>query len=200
MAKCYTQKARKEYKCGKCGKVINPGETYFRIEAPHMPTKYRCSCCRPERSELTESEYLQWLYSLQDHLTETYDLESEDAKQELYDELENMRDELQERYDNIPESLQDGSAGEMLQDRISSLEDAMNELDNLEFPEEPNKEDYNKEVEVQEPEESDDGEAEVEDDAEVEENEEYENAMEDFRNELENYTSSIEEIIGNIAE
>lgn len=201
MAKMYQQKARKTYKCDKCGKDINPGDVYFKIEAPFRPTKYRCSCCRPERSELTESDYLQWLYRLQDHLNDDYDLKEESGKDELRDELENMKDELESRLENMPEQLQDSASGETLQNRIDSLDDAINELDCLEFPEEPNKEDYIKEVDVQENDESDGEteEAEIEDESE-EENEEYESAMEDFRNELDSYLSSIEEIIGNIEE
>lgn len=135
MAKSYYQKARKEYKCSKCGKVINPGDHYYKIEEMYRATRYRCEHCKPERSELTGSEYYSWLWDLQDHLEERYDLRSEECKDELYSELENVRDELQDKWDNIPESLQYSPNAEMIQERIDSLDDAMNELDNLEYPE-----------------------------------------------------------------
>lgn len=135
MAKAYYQKARKEYQCGKCGNKIHPGEYYYKLEALYQRTRYRCENCKPERSELTESEYYSWLWDLQDHLEERYDLRSEECKDELYSELENMRDELQDKWDNIPESLQYSPNAEMIQERIDSLDDAMNELDNLEYPE-----------------------------------------------------------------
>lgn len=90
--------------------------------------------CKPQRSELTNSEYLSWLFNLQDNLSTLYDLKEEGAKDELYYELEEQQNDLQDRFDNIPEQLQEGDAGQILQDRIDSLYNAMSELDCLEFP------------------------------------------------------------------
>ena len=136
MAKLYKQKARKEYVCNKCGSTINKGDEYYKVEAMYQRTKIRCIHCKPERSELTGSEYYSWLWDLQDHVAERYDLRSEEGRDELYSELENMRDELQDKLDNMPEQLQYASSGETLQERIDSIEDALNELDNAEFPDE----------------------------------------------------------------
>lgn len=150
MAKAHKQKAKKEYVCTKCGKTINKGEEYYKIEAMYSRTKYRCSNCKPERSELTSSEYYRWLWDLQDHLEDRYDLETEEVKDELYSELEDVRDELQDKLDNMPEQLQYAPTGEMLQERIYAIDDAMNELDNLEYPDREDCEDdeeYNDQIE-----------------------------------------------------
>lgn len=140
MAKCYSQKARKEYVCNKCGKPIHKGDQYFKIEAMYAKTKYRCCDCKPERSELTSSEYLSWLYDLQDHVSERYDLRSEEGKDELYSELENMRDDLQGHLDDMPEQLQAVGSGEILSTRIDSLDSAMSTIEDLEFPDEEDEE------------------------------------------------------------
>lgn len=150
MAKAYKQKARKEYTCSKCGRTINKGEEYYKIEAMYSKTKYRCLDCKPERSELTESEYYKWLWDLQDHLEERYDLSTEEGKNELYNELENVRDELQDKLDNMPEQLQYAPTGEMLQERIDAIDDAMNELDNADYPDREDcedEDDYNSQIE-----------------------------------------------------
>ena len=147
MAKVKTQKSRKEYKCSKCGATINIGDTYHKIVEQFRQPRVRCAKCKPERSELTNSEYYSWLYDLQDHFEERYDLRSEDGKDEIYSELENMRDELQSRLDNMPEQLQYAPTGEMLQERIDCIDNAISELDNLDFPD---KEDFNDENNTEE--------------------------------------------------
>lgn len=139
MAQVSTQKARKEYCCNKCQQTIKVGDMYHKIIAQFQAPRYRCLNCKPERSELTTSDYLSWLYDLQDHVGERYDLRTEEGKDELYSELEIQRDELQSRLDNMPEQLQYAPTGEMLQERIDSIESALSDLDNLDFPD---KEDY----------------------------------------------------------
>lgn len=172
MAKVQTQKARKEYKCSKCGAIINSGEEYHKIVAQFQAPRIRCKNCKPERSELTTSEYYSWLWDLQDHLEERYDLRSEDGKDELYSEIDNQRDELQMKLDNMPEQLQYAPTGEMLQERIDALDSAINELDNLDYPD---KEDYNDE-----------------DNTEEENEQEYQEALDEFESNLVDIISNIE--------
>lgn len=181
MAKSTKQKARKEYKCNKCGAVINKGDEYYKIEAMYQSTKYRCCKCKPQRSELTSSEYLSWLYDLQDNLTERYDLRSESAKDELYSEIESQKDELEDRLNNMPEQLQYAPTGETLQERIDSLDSALDDLDNLEYPDE-------EEYRLDDDEKEDLSEEEIEE----QENEKFQDALDDYESELENIISSIE--------
>ena len=129
MAKLTTQKARKEYVCSKCQRTISPGETYKKITAMYSQPKVVCNDCKVPRSELTSSEYLAWLYDLQD----TFEINDQSDVDNLRDELENQVSELQDRFDNIPESLQDGDAGTLLQERIDTLESAISELEQIDF-------------------------------------------------------------------
>lgn len=132
MARVYSQKSRKIRKCQKCGREILPGDVYFSAQPYGRREMIRCISCKPERSELTGSDYLAWLYNLQDHLTELYDLTSADSVDELISELEGERDNVEENLNNMPEQLQDGC---ILQERIEALESAIDELGELEFPE-----------------------------------------------------------------
>lgn len=172
MAKIQTQKARKEYKCSKCGAVINVGELYYKIVAQFQTPRTRCKNCKPERCELTTSEFFMWLWDLQDHLEERYDLRCEEGKDELYSEIENQMEELQGRLDNMPEPLQWAPTGEMLRERIDTLESAICEIDNLEYPD---KEDYNDENNTDE-----------------ENEQEYQEALDDYRQSLIEIISNIE--------
>lgn len=138
MAKLTTQTARKEYVCQRCKRTINKGESYYKIIQQFRPERIRCNDCRPERSELTSSEYLSRLWNLQDHI-DNYDLRSEEGKDDLYSELESQRDDLQERLDNMPEQLQYAPTGEMLQERIDAIQSAIDDIDSVEYPD---KDDY----------------------------------------------------------
>lgn len=129
MAKLTTQRARKEYVCSKCQKNISPGETYKKITEMYSKPRFVCNDCEVSRSELTSSQYLAWLYDLQD----TFEINNSSDVESLSEELENQMYELQERLDNIPESLQDGDAGSLLQERIDELESAMFELERIDF-------------------------------------------------------------------
>ncbi len=131
--KAYKQKASRPYTCSKCGKEIPKGDEYYRLSGFRAPTKIRCCSCGYTRADLTTSEYLKWLYDLQDNCSDIFE-ETEDLADDISSELQNKRDELQDAYDAIPESLQNGPTGETLQARIDSLDDAISELDDLEAP------------------------------------------------------------------
>lgn len=138
MAKLTKQKSRKEYICQKCKHTIHVGEEYYKIEAMYAATKYRCLNCKPSRSELTSSEYLAWLYELKDNI-DHYDLRTEEGKDDLYTEIEQMKSELEDKLYNMPEQLQYAPTGEMIQERIDALDEALSDLDSVDFPDE---EDY----------------------------------------------------------
>ena len=127
------QKSRKEKVCGRCGKTIPVGSKYFYVDFCSGRTAVRCESCGFKRSETTENYYLQSVYGLQEdyeerlHNSTGEDLE--DIKNDLVSDLENLRDECQERFDNIPEQLQDGDAGQLLQERIDSLDEVASDVD-----------------------------------------------------------------------
>lgn len=127
MAKLTKQKARKEYVCLKCNRTINIGEEYQKITAMYSKPKIVCCDCKVPRSELTSSEYYAWLYDLQDNMT----IETLEDVQQILDDVEEQKGELEDKYYNIPEQLQDGEAGSILQERIDNLEEVYNELESI---------------------------------------------------------------------
>lgn len=131
--KAYKQKASRPYTCSKCGKEISKGDEYYRLSGFRVPTKIRCCSCGYTRADLTTSEYLKWLYDLQDNFTDIFE-ESEELANDIASELEDKRDELQDSYDNIPESLQQGAVAEIIQERIDSLDSAIDDLYSLDYP------------------------------------------------------------------
>lgn len=127
MAKLTKQKARKEYICYKCNRTIAIGEEYQKIVAMYRNPKTVCCSCKVPRSELTSSEYYAWLYDLQDNMT----LETIEDMQQLLDDIEYQKSELEDKYYNIPEQLQDGEAGSILQERIDNLDEVYDELESI---------------------------------------------------------------------
>lgn len=135
--KAYFQTARKEYTCEKCHKTIGKGQKYFRIEGMYMKPRFRCTDCKPERSELTTSDYLAWLWDLQDHLEERYDFSDPDIAEQIAGDLNDKADELQNQLDNMPEQFQETSDSAMtLQNRIESLQSAASDIECCEYPDE----------------------------------------------------------------
>ena len=45
--------------------------------------------------------------------------------------MEELRDTCQESFDNIPEQLQEGDSGQILQERIENLDDVISNLENI---------------------------------------------------------------------
>lgn len=57
--------------------------------------------------------------------------ELESLRDELKEAIEAVRDEEQEYYDNMPEGLQGSDRGYAAEEAISNLEDAINQLEDL---------------------------------------------------------------------
>lgn len=159
-------KARKNQgTCGKCGDEIKRGMPYkwwkFNFGARHV----RCAKaeCAPRASDLTQSAFLAQLYDLQDRAFEgqsSADLEGE--RDEMVSDLEALKQECEDNRSNIPDHLQDGDSGTLLQERADALDDAINELQGIDTalegeddePEEPMRGESDKEGESPETEEA----------------------------------------------
>ena len=133
------KKSRKENKCRKCGKVIPVGSMYYKGEINFGPTIVRCSECKLESWEVTTSDYTLSVGPIIYHYADNYDM-NEDGLDELVSNLEEIRDDLQSRLDNMPESLQYGPTGELLQERIDGLDSAISDLESIDV--ESLKQDY----------------------------------------------------------
>lgn len=88
---------------------------------------------RPRQSQLTSSPFWSAVYATQeraeDGVTDLSDVES--LRDDLVSDLEMIRDECQEKFDNMPEGLQQGDTGQMLEERVSAMEEAISELEGV---------------------------------------------------------------------
>lgn len=132
MAQIVTKKARKEYKCCKCGETINPSDTYKLLQMMYQKPRRACHKCNFKRSETTTSEYLGMIWDLQDDT----EINSQEDIEILVSDLETLRDETQDKLENMPEQLQYSENGELLQERVDLLEEAISEMEEIEWPNE----------------------------------------------------------------
>lgn len=123
-------KSRKEFKCNRCGKVIPAGSKYYKGEINFGPTIVRCEECKLESWEVTTSDYQLSVGQLVYRWRDDYSI-MEGVNEDIASALEEIRDDLQDRLDNMPEGLQYGDTGQLLQDRIDSLDSAIDDLNNI---------------------------------------------------------------------
>ena len=124
MTRVYTQKARKDYP--RFG--IKKGDTYHRWAFFRQPE--RMGLTYPTRSQLTNDEGKQILYSAYDGFSVGEDFSASDL-QILIDEVQSAADSFRERFDNMPEGLQQGDTGQMLEENANSCESAVSQLEDL---------------------------------------------------------------------
>lgn len=125
------QKSRKECKCSKCQKVIPVGSKYYRGTINFNPDIIRCQSCGLQSWEVTTSDYQLQVGEIVYRWQENYGAANIDTVQSIVSDLESIRDELQDKLDNMPEQLQDSDTGMTLQDRIESLESAIDDLEGI---------------------------------------------------------------------
>lgn len=92
----------------------------------------------PRESQKTLSSYKSSAHSLNEVIEDlktssVEDLES--AVEYIVSSAEELRDEVQGSLDNMPEGLQKGSTGELLQARIEALDSFIDELQSIDFEE-----------------------------------------------------------------
>lgn len=125
------KKSRKEFKCGKCGRVIPVGSRYYKGEINFGPTIIRCAHCGLESWEVTTSEYQLAVGEIAYRWEENYDLNSDTVIDDIVSDLQEIYDETESRYENIPENLQDSDTGQLLQERMENLESVKDELESI---------------------------------------------------------------------
>lgn len=126
------EKSRKEQKCSKCGEVIPVGSAYLKATPYRRSPIIRCTKCGLKSYETSGSEYVQTCGSLVEDWSSDFGCH-DGVAEEIVSQLEDLRDQQQDSLDNIPEQLQEGDTGMMLQERIDCLEDVINELENVSF-------------------------------------------------------------------
>lgn len=123
----YIKKSRNEYLCLKCGNIIPVGSPYYKGVLFRRRPIIRCTKCGLKSYEVTTSEYVMTIGRLVEDWETDYGI-SDGTIDGIIDALQEMLDTCQENLDNIPEQLQEGDAGQLLQERIDELESAIDEL------------------------------------------------------------------------
>ncbi len=125
-------KSRKEYTCGRCRKKIEVGQPYLRGDLNFSKPVIRCCKCGLQPWEVTTSDYQLSVGEIVYHWDEN-NAPDEAGRDSIVSDLEDIRDDLQGRLDNMPEGLQQGDAGQLLQERIDALESAISDLEDIDF-------------------------------------------------------------------
>jgi hypothetical protein len=133
----HVKHARKDYP----DHGIKKGEPYYwwKFRTGGIGGSKRFSKTPPTPSQLTQSEFLSTLYSIQEEW-DAADMEHKDdvisAIENAKGALEELRDDTQNKLDNMPDGLQQGDTGQMMQDRIAALETLIDTLDSVDLEDE----------------------------------------------------------------
>lgn len=134
---------------------IVKGDTYYYTKMKTGPRSSRVMRSKTpfRRSQLTGSEYLGTLYEIEDDKAK---IDTLDDASDIIERYRALAEETQEKLDNMPQGLQEGDTGQMLQERIDACENAASEIEDLvgQAPDEPDEdadedeqENFNQEIE-----------------------------------------------------
>lgn len=79
----------------------------------------RFSKTQPTRSQLTNSEFLSAFYAICESIDAAEDV---DGLRSCAEELRTLGEEQQEKFDNMPDGLQQGDTGQMLEERATGCD------------------------------------------------------------------------------
>lgn len=109
--------------------VAKKGESYwwwkFMVGGRGGPKRY--SKERPSRSQLTQSEFLSALYGIEDG--DMASARSPEDFKAVAEALRELGSEQQEKFEAMPEGLQQGDTGQMLEERAQNCESWADEID-----------------------------------------------------------------------
>jgi len=136
----FVKKARKDYP----NNGILKGDSYyhwtFRFGGTHR------SKVRPKPSQLTQSEFLSEVYSIQEELEEiTTEWDIEDIRSTIEEKAERLRElgeEQQEKHDNMPENLEYSPVAELLGERAENCEQMADDLESIDMEIDIERDDY----------------------------------------------------------
>jgi len=124
----FVEKARKD------NPICKKGESYYHWKFRHGPKKY--SKIKPRPSQLTQSVFLSTVYDINDRIEalEALDLDELQSQiSEISDELRTLGDEQQDNMYNMPDGLQQGDTGQLLERRADECANLADQLEELDF-------------------------------------------------------------------
>lgn len=132
MARVEHRKARKAYP----QQGIEAGDMYYFAQIKTGPRSSRTIRSKNPipRSQLTTSSFKSQLYDIEDN---SFDgIETADELRDVAEQVRALGEEAQESFDNMPEGLQQGDTGQLLEERVngcdswaSDIESAADELE-----------------------------------------------------------------------
>jgi hypothetical protein len=135
MPRAHHIKAAKDYPA----EGITKGSMYYKWKiktGPRSGHVYR-SNTPPKPQQLTTSSYKINVYGIQDSISELVHFSDvsglEGAVEDIKSSIDDLISEVQGNLDNMPEGLQQGDTGQMLQERIDALQQWADEFDSLDF-------------------------------------------------------------------
>lgn len=137
----FVKKSRKKIPESRCGIEggIPKGSSYWHWSFRRGGKRY--SLTQPKRSQLTMSGFYATIFDIEDDMIAKATLDNiVETVQNVKDELDNLRDETQGSLDNMPDSLQEGPTGELLQERAQWCEDKISELDSIDVDDDSDRE------------------------------------------------------------
>lgn len=111
--------------------------SYYKWSFRYGPTRY--SKTYPRQSQLTQSEYLSGVYELQEEIADAGPYESADdleaARDDWASRARDLGSECQDKFDNMPEGLQQGDTGQLLEERAQAMEQWADDLEGVDISE-----------------------------------------------------------------
>jgi hypothetical protein len=122
----------------RCGTEIKKRDPYIWWKFNYGAKHVRCAepSCSPKPSELTRSFFWGQIHDLQKEgfAGSTFD-DLRDRVAEVVDALNELAEDCEEKFNNMPESLQNGSTGELLTERAETLRNCVSALESIDIPE-----------------------------------------------------------------
>lgn len=171
----FVKKARKD------NKVCKKGESYywwaFMSGGRGGPKHY--SKERPKPSQLTQSEFFGTLGDIEDEIGAlSADDGLESSCEDIAGRIRELGEEQTSKFDNMPEGLQQGDIGQLLEQRASRCEEIATEFESVDFTDKPDEKDDEPEKEGK------DGDADKAKDAEDAEGDESDNYWQEKLDEI----------------
>lgn len=127
---------------------IKKGDTYYYTKIKQQRGGIVKRSLTPfKRSELTTSDFLSQVYDIEDSLAACT---APDEFGEIAEQLRALGQEQRDKFDNMPEGLQYGDTGQMLEQRADGCEAAADEIETAqsefesEWPDEPTEDEWDR--------------------------------------------------------
>jgi hypothetical protein len=144
MAKAVLKKAAKDYP----ESGINKGDNYYFAQIKTGPRSSRTIRSRNPipRSQLTTSSFKSQLYDIED--TAFYAVSEASDLRDIAERVRELGQEAQESLDNMPEGLQQGDTGQLLEERVNAMDGWADDIESTAYELESELQEFDDEVDA----------------------------------------------------